>query len=245
MTATQLAFAFFVFIATPGFGVCGALLYRPLKNGWIHGFLAASALSIFGLALSASLAVCLYPDYPAEGPPEFLSMFFVLPGYFFGFLGLLFLKRFPPHTDQRPDLKLPKILLSAGVLLSLALTTALYFVVVQPEHRALPWSARQIQEYYWSETLLPDFQYCLKARISEDEFKTYVSKLGLITLTEKRVNEGQAPSLAWPRSFTDDDLNWWNPPGIQKGKTYVHQSGDTWVFASYEKGWLYVAAYNH
>lgn len=205
-------------------------------------FVVATLAAWLGLAISGALAAFIHPKYPQSGPPEFLAMFYLVPGYVSGMLGLLFLRHFPLNSAQleNPLLVLPKRLLCSGILSSVTVLITLYFVTVMPAHRALPWTAKEVQESYWGEALRPDYQYCLKARIDEKDFPAYVAKFGL-----QQYSRAKAAPVAWPHIPGDTEATWWQPPRFQRSITYGVQNGDHSVIAAFKDGWLYVAAQNH
>lgn len=254
MTATQVAFAFVVLVVAPGFGLCGSVTCRQTRLGRTRGFALATLASWLGLALSGVIAALYFPRYPVEGPPEHAAMMFVVPSFVVGIGAVLLLSRLVPARpdagDIASDRRHARRLLLAGVSLSSLMVATIYFWLVTPMHKALPWGARHVRESYWADGFLPDYSYCLKARISEDEFPGYVARLGLTPHTQARSHEDPtSPWLGWAHPFDLDRATesgrWWDPPPIEAGKTYVAQSGDEWILAAYKDGWLYVSGLNH
>jgi len=102
--------------------------------------------------------------------------------------------------------------------------------------RELPWSAKDVHERYDSDVLLPDYSYNLKAKITQGEFRLYVTKFGLTPHTSTRqYSESPDPILNW-QSATN---SWWDPSDSMQN-TFVWQGGTTWTFAKYERGHLYL-----
>lgn len=105
----------------------------------------------------------------------------------------------------------------------------------------LPRSAQDVWEWKHADGFLPDYMDLLKARISREDFVRYVARLNLTPHSPSRkYDEGPAEVfLNWgPR----DD--WWDPSLGLEG-TYVDQGQDTWTFAKYENGYVYLKSFNH
>ena len=111
-------------------------------------------------------------------------------------------------------------------------------------HRMLPKTTQEVHEWSWSDDFLPHYVYLLRARVTQEEFDVYVAKLGLTLHTPSRKYEEPAePWLDWGRG-PDEKTPWWNPsPSLQS--TFVAQGHDTWTFAKYEKGRLYLKSLKH
>ena len=145
----------------------------------------------------------------------------------------------PKATGKRRWLRIVAILLAVG---------AVYFLWMRPDQwrfrRELPWSAQGIQEWHWSDGFLPDYSYHLKARITEEQFHTYIAKFGLALHTPTRqYSESPDPWLSW-QSAPGFGGGWWDPSESLE-HTFVRQGHDTWTFAKYERGHLYLASLNH
>ena len=108
--------------------------------------------------------------------------------------------------------------------------------------RELPWSASDVHEAVWEEGFLPDYQYCLKARITRAEFDAYARRLALTPATSGRVydDEDDWSDLTCPPG----DHPWWTPPPTRDG-WLIAQSGHTWTTAAYHDGYLYLSSVNH
>src|SRR5688572_18330631 len=109
--------------------------------------------------------------------------------------------------------------------------------------RALPRTAQDVHEWYWEDRFLPDYSYHLKAKITPDEFQRYVQRLGLTLHTPVRQYQDDMHWLSWQSApgFTN---RWWDVSDSLVG-TYVEQGHDTWSFAKYERGYVYVSSLNH
>lgn len=129
----------------------------------------------------------------------------------------------------------------------LAVVGVLCFLWFRPDQwtfrRMLPSSAREIRDQQWREWLLPDYQYLLKARITAAEFNDYVKQLGLTPHTSARRYSGETVWLRWDAAPPESG-HWWNPTESLDG-TFVHQEGDTWTFAKWEGGFVFLKSINH
>ena len=109
--------------------------------------------------------------------------------------------------------------------------------------RYLPRTATDIHEWAWADGFLPDYSYLLKARITDGEFQTFVTQLGLTPHTADRNYSDDSHWLSWQRAPGFNE-NWWDAsPALDS--TYVWQGKDTWAFAKYENGFLYFQSLNH
>lgn len=109
--------------------------------------------------------------------------------------------------------------------------------------KELPWGASEIYEWYQQETLLPDYVYFLRAKISQEEFFKYIKKLDLEKHTDSSSYPDEKAGLSWAASY-GVDTKVWNPSESLK-ETYVWQKGHEWVLAKYENGFVYLKALNH
>ncbi len=110
--------------------------------------------------------------------------------------------------------------------------------------RALPPSAQDVHEWFQEDSFLPDYTYMLKARITEQEFRNYVDRFQLTPHTPARVySQDTEPWLRWHPARSETEA-WWDP-GESLSETFVRQEGDTWTFAKYENGYLYLYSLNH
>lgn len=109
--------------------------------------------------------------------------------------------------------------------------------------RTLPSGATDVHDAAWEDGFLPDYQYCLKARITAEEFAAYARQHGLTPATPGRVYEDEDD---W--SGLDCPLRaeaaWWDPPPGRDG-WLIAQGGDTWTTAVYHGGYLYLSSNNH
>jgi len=150
-----------------------------------------------------------------------------------------------PDPARKMRLRFGRLLLVLAIVSALAAVGFLWFRPDQmPARRALPFGAEGIHEWYRSNGFLPDYSYQLKAKITEEQFRQYVSNLGLTPHTEARqYTQSPIPWLSWrPQpGFTGD---WWDP-SESLSSTFVRQEGDCWTFAKYENGYLFLASLDH
>ena len=116
-----------------------------------------------------------------------------------------------------------------------------YYLFTWEFRKALPWSARDVREYYETDSFLPDYSYQLKARITEQQFHEYIAKFHLTLHTPTRTYSDDTLWLSWRHVRNCD---WWDPSDSLES-TFVWQGNDTWIFAKYERGHLYVGSLNH
>lgn len=108
--------------------------------------------------------------------------------------------------------------------------------------RLLPPTAEDIHEVYWEDKFLPDYEYRLRARVTEPEFQEYVTRLGCAphapTRTYYPITGTVSPSPGWS---SRGGPSWWHP-SESLDKTFVRQNGNEWIQVKYEDGYLYVNA---
>lgn len=101
--------------------------------------------------------------------------------------------------------------------------------------KKLPWSATDVHEWHWEDFLIPDYSYCLKAKMSEEAFQDYVQEFGLekkeMPLENKYVNwSGPGPEKLW----------WDVSTNLDDTYMFIDAQGDGWTLAKYENGYLYL-----
>ncbi len=122
-------------------------------------------------------------------------------------------------------------------LLGVLSSVGFYVLTMSRPRRYLPWEATEIREYYHDYGIIPDFERCLRAKISEAGFQTYIKRLGLT----KRYNWAVHKDL--PISWPPCDEVWWTP-GALDGAYFDHTEGEEFcVLAKYEDGYVYFAAF--
>lgn len=250
MTVTQAAFLLFGLGIAPGFGLAGALAGRGTRLRARWGAALGAGAAWLGLGASGVAAIASFPRYPLEGPPEHVALLFLIPGFVCGVLAVLATIALPAvasdgAAERERARREARSLLFAGVGASALLLLGVWWLFAWPFNRALPWSARAVRESGWTDGFLPDFSYCLKARVPEAEVGPFLARVGLTEVhSATRVYTDHPTWLSWAGPV-GGDTTWWDPPPVRAGRTYVSQHGDLWVLADYEAGWLYVSAAEH
>jgi len=133
----------------------------------------------------------------------------------------------------------------ALILATLVVLGIIWFAWARPDEwsfrRELPWSAKDVHEKSSADGVLPDYDYQLKARITEPEFQVYIAKSKLTPQTRTRqYDESPGLMLDWWQ-YTN---TWWDAsPSLSN--TFVWQKGTEWTFATYEHGYLYLKSTRH
>lgn len=238
MTWAQGTFAFGFGILVPAVGILGAMRLKREERNWIKGFTVAAGATLLALIGSCVVAVLLFPRYPHQQVPELLANAFTFPGVLVGIGSIWFVPR--ARAASRNFCAGASIIVAVLYIGGLA---ACYELFTWPFRKALPWTATDIHEWYWSETLLPDYSYYLKAKVTENQFRTYVARFGLTPHAPDRAYSESSIWLNW-ESAPESDGGWWNPSD-SLDTTFVREGHDTWTFAKFEQGYLYLASLNH
>ena len=121
---------------------------------------------------------------------------------------------------------------------------------VSPLRSALPATAEDIHEWSWDEggPLAQDYDYVLKAKITQSEFDQYVRDFKLTPHTPgRRYTEPFEPDweLGWLWDMDNNGVRpeWFTATTDLSG-TYVYDGGSSWIYAKYENGYIYVVAFN-
>jgi hypothetical protein len=235
MTWAQGTFAFCFGILVPLVGIlCAARLKRERKP-WLKGLILGSATTFLALVGCCFIAVFCYPHYRTlQQPPELLANAFALPGVAAGIAAVWFV------SDARTASRRFCTIASVGLLITYIGGLGLcHEAFTWPFRKALPWSAQDIHEWCVAETLLPDYSYQLKARISEQQFRDYIARFGLTPHTPSRAYSDPI-SLTWDPA-PELERDWWDP-SESLDATFVRQGNRTWTLAKYEHGFLYLAS---
>lgn len=239
-TYTQVCFFACMVLIGPLFAACGAWLNRGDRREQWRAGLASGAAAWAGWMVSGGCAALLFPKYPiSQYPPERYAVLFTVPGFLTGWAALLF---FLKQRQAAPGRGAVLREAAAGFAALSTVTAVLFYLAFAmttvPTYRALPWSAANVQQYYASDPFLGDFTYYLKARMPQEEFEPFVAKLGLTPHAPNRVYPGRIEYPGWSSTSA---TTWWTPSESDAG-TFVHQDGDCWILAKYEKGWVFVHA---
>jgi hypothetical protein len=106
--------------------------------------------------------------------------------------------------------------------------------------RALPYAATEIHESTWNADFLPDYTYCLKAKITRAAFKTYVAKFDLkLQQEDSAIRSGfEEIRPAWGAPHVTVD--WWDVTRTMDSTYYSWPKLLQWTVAKYEHGYLYL-----
>jgi hypothetical protein len=146
----------------------------------------------------------------------------------------------------RPDWRSVTVVIAVVVALVAALAIATLAWIVSERwnqwefRRLLPGDAQDVHELIHEYGFLPDYTYQLKAKISDEQFRQYVERLGL---TPHFAGRQYSDVPAW-LNWKEGEADWWDP-SESLDATYVEQIGETWTFAKHERGYLYLMSLNH
>lgn len=211
-TPTQYALGVCFLILGPAFGIAAALLQWRRRENVAFGVIAASGASWLGWIVSCAVAEVLFPRYPVSGgPPEPVAMLFTLPGLGAGAVVLRWLA-----TRRDPTRGSPRLFRTAGplvVVISGVLAFALVALHVEmttwPARRELPTSAVIVSEEAFEDTFLGDFRYDISARMSREEFRAWMQRLGLRATSGDRLEyerQGSNPHACGASGQYDDGI---------------------------------------
>jgi hypothetical protein len=123
----------------------------------------------------------------------------------------------------------------------------------------IPVGAKVCYKSHYEDGFLPDGEFCLKLKISKNQFDAIVTMLGATLHMESRKYSDDKRWLSWnPDSGADDPFanhkqanktppkgeNLWDPD-TDLSTTFVRQHKDTWTFLKYERGYLYFKELSH
>jgi len=99
-----------------------------------------------------------------------------------------------------------RISLEAVLAASTACALLWYVAHASTARRALPWSAKDVREFYWDGACAEHLDYFLRAKISREEFDKYATRLGF---SGSRQSGRDQQGIAKLRIV---DAPWWNSP---------------------------------
>lgn len=237
MTWAQGTFAFCFGIIVPAVGVLSAVGVRREGKSALKGFAFAFGVTLLALVACCFIAHFLFPRYPSEPIPEVVANAFTLPTVVVGLCMILF-------TCRRSSLRFRSVSSTALIVLYLVGIFLSYQFFTWGFRKALPYAASDIHESYWEDSLLPDYGYHLKAKVTEGQFRAYIAGFRLTPHTPTRIYSDYVGCLAWGRSDPPLNRSWWDPsPSLES--THVSQAYHTWTFAKYERGYLYLESLRH
>jgi hypothetical protein len=120
-----------------------------------------------------------------------------------------------------------------------ALGMVLLALLPSRARRALPWEATDICEHYWDDGFQGDFLRCLKAKVSEEGFHSYVRALGLCHVYSTQQHKNL------PLTFrVGCDEPWWNPSDSLDDAYFSHTPGkEHFALAKHENGHAYFVGF--
>jgi hypothetical protein len=147
------------------------------------------------------------------------------------FFAVRLLFRLPTTMSRRIGIQQILILILALCVIHLEA----YNVAAWNFRKKLPWSATDVHEWHWEDFLIPDYSYCLKAKMSEEAFLDYVQEFGL----EKKEMPLENKYVSW--SGPREDQSWWDvSTNLDDTYMFIDAQGDGWTLAKYENGYLYL-----
>lgn len=181
-TLTQYAFAIGILLLTPVLAVVAASVQRARREDMLTGAYLVGLASGVGWVGSLTAMGSLFPDYPhGDELSEPMAMLFLLPGLISGGATLRWFMRRTPVVRQRSRAHL----LVLGATVAIASVLAIWGVVrrmdrdVWPPRRLLPDDARIIEERIEEDGFLPDYNYSLRAHMTESTFHEWMRRLSV------------------------------------------------------------------
>ncbi len=99
---------------------------------------------------------------------------------------------------------------------------------------ALPENATEVQEHYVD--LFPDYSYCLKAKIREEQVEAFAKELNMA--------REYTPDPPWGPSLGGGCPEWWTvSPEIDD--VWVFRQRNIWSTVKWEDGYVYLYEYKH
>lgn len=179
-TPTQYALGIGVLLVAPVLASFAAAFERrrggrPWRAAALVGIASWSGWLVSGIA-----AASLFPQYPRQPEPsEPIALLFTLPGLAAGGLALAWLIGRRPRP--RPSSGREKVVLGIVVVFAVSLAVAMVSVHVAltrwPGRRHLPSGADVVHERALADSFLGDFEYVLRARMCEEDFREWMRRL--------------------------------------------------------------------
>lgn len=179
-TPTQYAFAICLLIVAPVLAIFAASAQRSRgENVWKGGLLVGGA-SWAGWIVSGAVAAMMVSEYPGSGSPsEVIAIWFVLPGLLSGGAALRWVVTHKPIVQ--PSSRGQRLALGGTVvvatLAAILLVRAHVRMTTWPGRRELPDHSQVTEEQVFSDDFLGDFEYVLRARMSESSFREWMRRL--------------------------------------------------------------------
>lgn len=180
-TPTQYAFAIGILLLTPLLALFAASLRRARGQDIFTGVYVMGLISGASWVGAAWVLLELFPDYPhGDDLSEPMAMLFLLPGLIAGGATLHWFGRGPVIRKRS---RASRLVLALAVVL--AATLAVLGIVrhmdreIWRPRRLLPDGAEVIEEHIEEDGFLPDYNYSMRARMSEPSFHQWMRRLGV------------------------------------------------------------------
>lgn len=204
--------------------------------------LVLGILSIFAL-FPATIAAIIFAIFGLVNTGRILITFglciMAVPAVIFGITGLVKIVKSAGQLKGKglavAGIAAPAIVLPVFCIMLAVFMPALAKLFQAAPRRALPSSATDIHEYGWQNYwFVPDYCYFLKAKITQEEFEAYKTKLKFVPLPEDAKEE--VNWCSWEH-FVDE---WWEPLSTSDGAFYDPTfTGSDHAVMKYENGYLY------
>lgn len=212
----------------PAVGILCAWRLRHEGESPLKGFILGFATVFCALIGCSFLAIFIFPGYPNVPVSEPIAVSLTVPVIIASIFAIWLITRKRSVHNRFP-------FGGASALLALYLVGIFmaYQMFTWPYRRALPWSASEVKEYAWTDGFLPDFVYCLRARVTEEQFRDYVVHFELASAGSQE---------HFP--VTDEEVSWWKPsPGAHE--VFRLEDGDWEMEAVFDNGIMWVMAGEH
>ena len=131
------------------------------------------------------------------------------------------------------------------LIIALLLWPICYHSFTWPAVKALPFSARNIREYKWQEPFIPDYDYYMRANITEDQFKAYLQNWTDLKHSKRNLENYRVKDLRQDHLHSEvTDLQWWKPRDSEV-KFYSNKWDGGGVEIFYLDDQVYFHSYNY
>lgn len=205
-TPTQYAFGCCVLVLAPALGLIGAVVERDRGGSAALGAISVVGAGWAGWILSGSVAVALFPRYPREPIPETLAMLFVLPGLVSAGSVLAFraTRRARTLGTVERERRVAATTLSVAFAIGIALVAGHRWLTRSPALRSLPAGAQLLHERRVTyDDFLGDYHYSVTARMTREEFATWMVSVGLPRITDDEYGTDEHGDCGARGTFVD------------------------------------------
>ena len=226
MTWTQAVFGYTGAVLPLVAFIFGGWLSGKQMRGVFKGGLIAGGTVAAAFCMMVLISLACFPKYPEKPIPECGGVLLTFPCVLVGLVVFRYLDG--EHSATRAGRVILPTLFFAVWLIGVVSN---YEFVTWPYRKALPWTASDVQDYAWTEGFLPDYSYWMRARLSRDQFRVYITKYGL--------NQAESGGDSW---LCDDRAPAWFRPSAGGKVIYTAMKGDWSMSALYDRGYIYVTA---